>query len=94
MAMNLAASTSLAQTWQPGPDFWEAPAPRLQAAGVYYLGRVYALGGSPFAQTSDQDGASDYLTFGDTHGRGSREPPLATRPYACGSGSFSRKFTS
>lgn len=59
------ATLAHAQSWTPGPSFAEAPAPRLQAAAVYYLGSIYVLGGTPFDTTSDQNGSSDYLNYGD-----------------------------
>jgi len=58
------ASPVAAQSWTPGPSFPEAPQPRLEGAGVYDLGRIYVLGGTPFDATSLHNGDTDYLDFG------------------------------
>lgn len=60
--------------WESAPTFSDPQAARLEAAGVYYQGSVYALGGQPYRYEDDipngdppEQGAADRLVLGGSN---------------------------
>lgn len=60
----LASVRSASAQWAAAPAFPTQPDPRLYAAAVVHNGTLYALGGTPWGNGNDMDGAVHYLPNG------------------------------
>lgn len=66
-----AAAQGFGTVWEPAVPFGDPSAPRLQAAGVFHQGALYALGGTPYRYQDDiptgdppEQGAADTYVLG------------------------------